>query len=162
MKYHLSDYELNARDPDAIVYRDAYGKITRLTREDFSSDAEFQKWKKISDDDLYKIHRGNKNEADHTVSIECLSNSAGVSVPSAEDILIMEFEKIQLKQKMDQLLVLLSESLSKVQLRRARMYFVHEMTEDEIAEREGVTQQAVGKTLSQVRSILKPHKKLFL
>ena len=40
-----SNYALNKKDPDAIVYMDANEVIVRLTREDFASEKEFLKWK---------------------------------------------------------------------------------------------------------------------
>ena len=40
-----SDYALNKMAPDAIVYMDATGEVTRLTQADFSSLEEFQRWK---------------------------------------------------------------------------------------------------------------------
>ena len=41
-----SSYALNKKDFNAIVYIDANENIIRLTREDFSSEEEFQKWKR--------------------------------------------------------------------------------------------------------------------
>ena len=40
-----SDYALNKKDPDAIVCKSATGIHIRLTRADFSSAEEFEKWK---------------------------------------------------------------------------------------------------------------------
>ncbi len=42
-----SDYALNKLDPNAIIYIDAEGRTERLTREDFSSEEEFSRWKKV-------------------------------------------------------------------------------------------------------------------
>ena len=41
-----SDYALNKKDPDAIVCKSATGIHIRLTRADFSSAEEFEKWKR--------------------------------------------------------------------------------------------------------------------
>lgn len=41
----MSEYALNKKDKEAIIYSDAFGNITRLTAEDFSSEKEFRKWK---------------------------------------------------------------------------------------------------------------------
>ena len=40
-----SDYALNKKDPEAIVCKSATGVHIRLTRNYFSSEAEFEKWK---------------------------------------------------------------------------------------------------------------------
>ena len=42
-------YTMNRQDPNAIVYLDSDGSTIRLTREDFSTEEEFQKWKAWSD-----------------------------------------------------------------------------------------------------------------
>lgn len=39
-------YVLNKKDRNALVYRDSMGTISRLTRDMFSSDEEFEYWKK--------------------------------------------------------------------------------------------------------------------
>ena len=49
-----SDYALNKKDPDAIVFKTAAGAYIRLHREDFSSAGEFLKWKDWSDED-YRV-----------------------------------------------------------------------------------------------------------
>ena len=41
-----SDYVINKLDTDAIVCRSVTGQLLRITREDFSSDEEFEKWQK--------------------------------------------------------------------------------------------------------------------
>lgn len=40
-----SDYVINKLDTEAIVCRSITGQLLRITREDFSSDEEFEKWK---------------------------------------------------------------------------------------------------------------------
>lgn len=56
-----SIYALNKKDPNAIVYTDADGKLIRLTCDDFACAAEFRRWKDWSDSDLRK-----EENADHT------------------------------------------------------------------------------------------------
>ena len=53
-----SDYALNKKDPDAIVCKSATGIHIRLTRADFSSAEEFEKWKRWSDEN-YHAKNGN-------------------------------------------------------------------------------------------------------
>ena len=48
-----SDYALNKMAPDAIVYKDAAGEVTRLTQADFPSLEEFQRWKTWSDENYH-------------------------------------------------------------------------------------------------------------
>ena len=52
-----SDYALNKKDPEAIVCKSATGVHIRLTRNDFSSEAQFEKWKHWSDEDYHAAER---------------------------------------------------------------------------------------------------------
>ena len=49
-----SDYALNKKDQDSIVYSGSDGHVTRITRADFSSEEEFLFWKSWSDADYKK------------------------------------------------------------------------------------------------------------
>lgn len=53
-----SDYALNKQDRDAIVCGSVTGVHIRLTRSDFSSEEEFQKWKAWSDWDYHTNANG--------------------------------------------------------------------------------------------------------
>lgn len=46
-----SDYALNKKNQDSIVYCDSTGHITHITSADFSSEEEFLFWKSWSDAD---------------------------------------------------------------------------------------------------------------
>ena len=46
-----SDYAMNKKDQDSIVYSGSDGHVTRITRADFSSEEEFLFWKSWSDAD---------------------------------------------------------------------------------------------------------------
>ena len=48
-----SDYTINKRDREAIVFASTTGEVIRLTRKDFATDAEFEQWKKWSDEDYH-------------------------------------------------------------------------------------------------------------
>ena len=52
-----SNYALNKKDPNAIVYMDANDTIIRLTCKDFVSEEEFLKWKTLSDEDYHASKR---------------------------------------------------------------------------------------------------------
>ena len=57
MHNKYSDYVANKTDAEAIVCRSATGKDVRLTRADFESDEEFQRWKGWSDADYKQSER---------------------------------------------------------------------------------------------------------
>lgn len=155
MKFHLSDYELNAKDPDAIVYRDAYGKITRLTRKDFSSEEEFKKWKKISDDDLHESHKRDHVEEVHTVPLDVFADTTFLAVPSIEDMVIQCEEEAKRQEAMRRVMDVLSNVLTKTQFRRIWMYVVDGYTQTEIAAIEGVGQRRICTSIQEAKRIAK-------
>lgn len=67
-----TSYALNKKDANAIVYMDANENITRLTREDFSSEEEFQKWKAWSDENYHTEDNRDVVEGKHNMSIDDL------------------------------------------------------------------------------------------
>ena len=56
-----SDYALNKMAPDAIIYTDAAGKVTRLTLADFASLEEFLRWKAWSDENYHSAENARAN-----------------------------------------------------------------------------------------------------
>ena len=75
-----SDYALNKKDPEAIVYHSATGVHIRLTRENFASEEEFRLWKDFSDDDYRDIENAGRTYRNNCVP---LTDSLESSAPSA-------------------------------------------------------------------------------
>ena len=98
-----SDYALNKKDPDAIVYIDAAGTLTRLTLADFSSLEEFQRWKAWSDESYHQIENAGIALSKHTLSLHGLSEKA-TAVQSPEDTLMETLEQ-QEREEMRRLLM---------------------------------------------------------
>lgn len=69
-----SSYALNKKDASAIVYIDANENIIGLTREDFASEGEFQKWKSWSDENYHTEDNRDVVEGKHNRST-CFSLS---------------------------------------------------------------------------------------
>lgn len=65
-------YVLNKKDRNALVYRDSMGTISRLTRDMFRSDEEFEYWKKWSDEDYHNEEKERHVFADNTLYIDWL------------------------------------------------------------------------------------------
>ncbi len=80
-----SDYALNKLDPNAIVYMDATGTLTRITLEDFFSQEEFQRWKAWSYESYHQIENADIILYKHTLSLHGLSEKS-IAVQSTEDI----------------------------------------------------------------------------
>ena len=89
----MSDYALNKKDAEAIIYMDAEGKITRLSRDSFSSEEEFLYWKSWSDANYHSIEKENHLYANHTLSLDLLSEGA-LAAPLRKLLLMQHRSKL--------------------------------------------------------------------
>ncbi len=141
-----SIYALNKKDPDAIVYPSANGKLIRVTREDFPSEDEFLAFKKWSDENFHEEEKLDHREANHVLSVDDLSEAA-LAVPAADVIMERQHERAEKRKIASDMVVKLKDKLTDIQFRRLWMYHVDGKTEEEIAEIEGVAQQQISKSI---------------
>ena len=141
-----SIYALNKKDPDAIVYPSANGKLIRVTREDFPSEEEFLAFKKWSDENFHEEEKLDHREANHVLSADDLSEAA-LAVPAADVLMERQHERAEKRRIASDMVVKLKDKLTDIQFRRLWMYHVEGKTEEEIAEIEGVAQQQVSKAI---------------
>ena len=141
-----SIYALNKKDPDAIVYPSANGKLIRVTREDFPSEEEFLAFKKWSDENFHEEEKLDHREANHILSVDDLSEAA-LAVPAADVIMERQHERAEKRRIASDMVVKLKDKLTDIQFRRLWMYHVDGKTEEEIAEIEGVAQQQISKSI---------------
>lgn len=134
-----TDYAINKRDPNAIVYRGADGAITRLTKEYFPSESEFRFWKAWSDNAYHETDKQDQKYKKRIVSLELAPPY--VDLPESD-------EDPALKCRL--LLDRLRSVLSKKQFRRLCLYRLAHLTEAEIAHLEGVSQQGVSDCLTRI------------
>ena len=87
-------YVLNKKDRNALVYRDSMGTISRLTRDMFSSDEEFEYWKKWSDEDYHNEEKERHVFADNTLYIDGMSEEAATE-DSPEDLFFMSLSSLE-------------------------------------------------------------------
>ena len=142
-----SIYALNKKDPDAIVYTDADGTLVRLTRDDFASEDEFQKWKAWSDENYHGDEKDTHIHANHTAPISRLPEDTGAA-PSPEAEMETEHEQRERAQLRKLLSEGLDSCLTPTQKRRLWMSCVEELTVREIAEREKVSFQNAAKSIA--------------
>lgn len=141
-----SIYALNKKDPNAIVYTDADGNLIRLTRNDFASEEEFLRWKKLSDADYHGEEKADHLYYDGTLSLEGLSEEA-IATPSAEEGYILEIDAHE-RQALSRILVEgLSDCLTETQRRRIWKYCVQNKTIRAIAAEESSARNAVWKSI---------------
>lgn len=141
-----TQFALNKKEKDAIVFSDANEKPIRLTHDDFASEEEFARWKAWYLEDLREEELKNHTYLDHTLPMESIPENL-VSIPSPEEIIEQFWEQVDRARLSDEMLVRIRECLTKVQFRRLWMYYAEGMTELEIAEREGVGQQRISKSI---------------
>lgn len=146
-----SDYALNKKDPDAIVYPRADGGLIRLTREHFSSEEEFLYWKRTSDKDYHKREKSEHIQANHSISLESLPEKV-TAIQSSEAEMLEQQEREQLRQA---LLAGLDSCLTATQRRRLWLYCVEGWTVRRIADAENVRHPSIAESLAAARRKLK-------
>lgn len=105
-KNTYSDYAANKTDAEAIVCRSATGEDVRLTRADFESDEEFQRWKGWSDADYKQSERRDRAYNDRRLSLaaayflsdrefnECLSGELKAAEQKTRDDLVSHIRSL--------------------------------------------------------------------
>ena len=149
-----SIYALNKKDPNAIVYTDADGNLIRLTRDDFSNEEEFLRWKKISDMDYHGEEKVDHLYYDGTLPLESLAEEV-IAVPSAEEGYITEIDLSERHLMENLLLEGMGTKLTERQRTRLWLYCINGVTAAEIASFEGIAQQNVSKSIASARKKLK-------
>ena len=147
-------YALNKKDPDAIVYPSANGKLIRVTREDFPNEEEFLAFKKWSDENFHEEEKLDHREANHILSVDDLSEAA-LAVPAADVLLERQHERAEKCKIASDMVVKLKDKLTDIQFRRLWMYCVEGKTEQQIAEIEGVDQQRISKSILAAKKKIK-------
>lgn len=142
----ISIYALNKKDPDAIVYTTADGKLVRVTREDFPSEADFLAFKAWSDENFHEEENLDHREANHSLSMDDLSEAA-LAVPAVDVVMEHQHQRAEQRRMTSDMVVKLKDKLTDKQFRRLWLYSVEGKTEREIAYIEGVDQQRISKSI---------------
>lgn len=137
-----SDYALNKKNKKAIVYMDAYGKITKLTADDFASVKEFRNWKNWSDMKYHTEDNKDHHYQRHTYALEYCEDSVSTDPGMEEKIEEEETRREQIQYALEQT-AWIKEILSETQFRRLWMRYVNGLKLREIAEIEGVSRPCV-------------------
>lgn len=149
-----SDYALNKHDPEAIVCKSSTGVHIRLTRLDFASPEEFEKWKHWSDEDYHDTEKADHVYANHTVSSDKLVE-VFITVISPEEELMEVFSRQEQEELYRRLETGLETRLTPAQRRRLWMYCVEGLTVEEIAGMEQKRHQSISECLQTAKEKLK-------
>lgn len=145
-----SDHALNKMDRDAIVYKSAAGAPVRLTRRDFSSEAEFLYWKVLSDEDYHKTEKADHIFHDHTISLDDRMDGIGaVSSPEMEFLTALDAAEASVERfrEVADMIAQVRSCITEIQYRRLWMYCVDHMTVTEIARSENVSKASVSRSI---------------
>ena len=149
-----SDYALNKRNPDAIIYKDTQGEESILTREDFASEVEFRRWKDLSDEEYHTIEKSDHRHHNHTLTLDELSDTAA-TVPAIDEEIELRIDR-QCKLRITRRAILqIKGYLTDRQFRRLWLHGARGWKEHRIAHKENVSQPAVS------LSIVAAKKKIF-
>lgn len=138
-------YALNKKDPDAIVYTDADGKTHRLTRADFDRPEEFDRWKSWSDQDFHIEDNQDQVYLHHTRS---MNEVADTITPDPEALMEQRIDKKERRRISADMLTRVKGLLTEKQYRRLWMYHIRGLTEQKIADVEGVGQRRISKSIT--------------
>lgn len=146
--FQKSDYAINKKVEDAIVYKYADGTIKKITVDDFGGDIEtFRKWKELSDIEYAESEKKMRRSIDREIPIEALSETDSLCISSYEDVLMdAENEKVIVSQMSK-----LVSSLTEIEKRRFYLYVFVSSDVDKIAQIESVTPQAIYISLTNVK-----------
>ena len=150
-----SDYALNKKDQDSIVYCGSDGYVAHITRADFSSEEEFLFWKSWSDANYKETDSAKSYFHRHTVGLDTIGDNAS-NIPSPEEMLLYKAEREEQVQEAMKLVQMISESLTEVQFRRLWLHYVQRENVRSIAQAEGVAHPSIVASITSAqRKILK-------
>lgn len=149
-----TQYALNKRNANAIVYVDAFGEKTEISPAALG-EAEFARWKALIDAELHAEEKEDHIYHNHTISFSDLA-LAGYTVPDHATVM-MEAEEHRERNEFKELLgIAFFTCLSEVQQERMWLYAIDGFNTCQIAEMEGAAQQSVYESLERARkNILK-------
>ena len=146
MFHKKSDFTENRRDSNRIVYQTVNGPI-HLTRQDFDSEAEFQRWKEWSDQNYHEMEQENRFSDRHLEMNEYIEATAVlldfVHEARAEGVSeqALQIQSFQLAYQYGK------RTLTKTQQRRLAL-FARGMKVGELAKAEGVPHQDISKSIA--------------
>ena len=152
-----SIYALNKKHPEAIIYTDANGQLICLTREDFDTEEDFLLWKNWSDADYHLSEKQDHVQANHTLPLGEITEAVGAT--DGPEVLMERREEQQERRAYSAETILRMRGyLTDAQFRRVWMYCAENMSEDRIAQIEGISQcsisESLGTALKKIRRIL--------
>ena len=152
MKNYIdSDYAAN-KNAAGIVYRFA-NEIVEISLEAYLAEnpgntkADFAEWKALSDRDYFEQDRRDCRQTWKNISLHGLGELEDRTAPALEAVVISRLEQATMQRQRYALARQALDKLTEVQRRRYLQYHTQGMTEEQIATEEGISQQAISKSL---------------
>ena len=145
-------FYMNMREPDAIIGVDAFGNLTRTTKDDFSSEEEFRKIKEWSDENYRSDYLTDRREENNTAAFDDVQEDE-LSAESVEDQFIAAESMMESGDLSQIILQLCNTALTKTQKERF-LLSVYGYSEEEIGKMQGITQQAISKSIKSARLLI--------
>jgi len=145
-----SDYALNKKNKEAIVFRNAAGGLIHLTKDEFASEEEFAKWKEWSDNDYRQEYNAGQSykRLRKKMREQALTNEYA---KSAEQILLKGLHD----REQQAFIAKIKACLTEKQFRRLWLYYVEDKTEQQIADMEKVGQRRISTSINEAKKKLK-------
>jgi len=145
-----SDYALNKKNKEAIVFRNAAGGLIHLTKDEFASEEEFAKWKEWSDDQYRQEYNAGQSykRLRKKMREQALTDEYA---KSAEQILLKGLHD----REQQAFIVKIKACLTEKQFRRLWLYYVEGKTEQQIADIENISHQNISKSIKAAEKKLK-------
>ena len=144
-----TQYALNKRNANAIVYIDAFGEKAEISSEALGEE-EFARWKALMDAELHEEEKEDHIYHDHTISFGDLS-LAGYTVPDHETVMIEAEERREREELKEQLGIAFFTCLSDIQQARMWLHAIEGFTTREIAALEYVSQKNIVTSIAKAR-----------
>ena len=139
-----SIYTLNKKDPEAIIYTDADRHIIRLTRADFDTEADFQKWKAWSDQNYHEEEKRDHVEDNHTTPLDERAGAAD----GPEVIIEQRIEKQTKDRYAAETVIRIRGKLTEKQFSRLWLRYVDGLDVEDIAQREGTVHSCISESIA--------------
>ena len=148
-----SDYALNKKDKDNIIYRGNDGYVQRISKEDFATEEEFLFWKSWSDEDYRVTDNADSYFQRNIVDISGLGDGS-ISTPSPEDSMIAAIERKKeidnARNKVRTIMAIITD----IQFRRVWRHYVLGFKMRAIAKMEGVAHTNIVKSIVSAKKII--------
>ena len=120
--------------------------------------SEFLAWKSWSDENFHDEEKRDHIYANHTNPLVENPDKPSLVAASSEAVVVRRSEQEEQARRFAELLALMREKLTERQFRRLWLHCAEDMTEQEIADMEGVGQQRV---FNSIKAALKKIRKFF-